>query len=221
MPPASNEDPFRDALFDRIVELSGYLCKYTFCQIADANGFLSVSEMYQRVQRASYAGTAITNPSFLNWVKWMEFLGRFKQVGFRHKLTETGIEGYRYLEGLDDADLLGGQGALSLLAGLGEEESEEDAGESEGGASKPYLTAEELGAGSGEEAVPVALPPAGQPSGAAASGGGSRTIRLQRYQSQLRLPVRPGAIRHVRRLSHGSAAAGGRLREGHARRGGH
>ncbi|MFC1707831.1 hypothetical protein ACFL59_13630, partial [Planctomycetota bacterium] len=124
--------------------------------------------MYQRVQRASYAGARPTSASFNSWLRWMEILGYLKQVGFRHTFTEAGIEGYDYLKGLDDGDLLGGRGALSLLAGLGEDEE----GESEAPPAKPYLTAEELGAGPDTatgEALPKAEPPGGIPQSAAAA----------------------------------------------------
>ncbi|MHC4389848.1 MAG: hypothetical protein ACYS22_00860 [Planctomycetota bacterium] len=156
-PPPPAEDPFKKAIFDRFVELGGYLCKHVFSDMAEAGGFLSEGEMWQRVQRSGFLGARPTNASFRSWVEWMKFLDCFKPIGFRLKLTEdVGGAAYRYLTELDDDDLIGGHGALGMLAGLGDDEDEADEDPVAAAVkTKGYVTAEELGTADAAAPVPV------------------------------------------------------------------
>lgn len=148
-PPPEPKDPFKEALFQRFVELNGYLARFVFCEIQD--GFLAEKEITIRVQSALYRGERPTGAQLAAWVKWMEFLGYLKVVGFRHKLSEgAGIDAWKYLREIPE-DTLIEKGAAGVLEGLLEPEGPAD--------TRKFLTAEELGAGPNTEAGAAPPPP--------------------------------------------------------------
>lgn len=122
-------DTFRALLFDRFVELNGYLVQFVLCEIAD--GFLAPAEVVKRTTGSAYCGDAPAFQPLQEWLKWMEWLGYMQTVGFRQKLTEDGIGAWHSLKDVPAEELLGGAGALGVLAGLGEDdEGDEEAEDS-------------------------------------------------------------------------------------------
>lgn len=146
-PAPPKKDPFAEGLFDRFVELNGYLARFVFCEIAD--GFLATTEMTQRVGSAIYHGERPGAAALVAWATWMEWLGYLKFIGFkgagRYKLAERGIDAWRYLKEMPEEELLE-KGALASLAGIAEDEAAEQRADT-----RKFLTAEELGAGPNSE----------------------------------------------------------------------
>jgi hypothetical protein len=149
-PPPLLKDPFKEALFDRFVELNGYLARFVFVEIGE--GFLALNEVTQRVLSSLYRGSRPLSASLQAWFKWMEFLGYLKLVGFRHKLSEVGLEALSYLKEIPEEELVE-KGALAALP----------LDDSAPADTRKFLTAEELGAGPNTE------PPAAAPVGAGVS----------------------------------------------------
>ncbi|HVY61782.1 MAG TPA: hypothetical protein VHF22_09025, partial [Planctomycetota bacterium] len=154
-----SKDPFRALLWDRLVELNGYLCRFVLVEIGD--GFLAPAEIIKRLGSSMYHGDRIPVPSFNNWLRWVEWLGYVKPVGFRHKLTDPGIEAFKYLKEIPEEELIE-KGTLGVLAGIAEDEAAEEAPVDD----RPFITAEDGPAGAAKP-VPTAEPPAGAPKKAA------------------------------------------------------
>ncbi len=108
-PETTVKDPFKEALFDRFVELNGYLVRFIFCEVAD--GFLAPSEMVKRLGSSIYRGERPQLLPFQSWLKWMEWLGYVRGVGFRQRLTARGIEAWKYLKEIPEEELLEGGGS--------------------------------------------------------------------------------------------------------------
>jgi hypothetical protein len=99
-----SEDPFLEILFDRFTELNGYMAKFVFAEIGDA--FVALPELMRRVQSNMYHGERPNLTSLENWLCWMDWIGYVKLVGFRYKLTETGMRGLEYLKEIPEEELL-------------------------------------------------------------------------------------------------------------------
>lgn len=151
---------FEKGLFDRFVELNGYLARFVLIEVGD--GFLAPNEMVKRLQSAIYHGARPPLAGFEAWLLWLEFLGYIRNVGFRKKLSDAGIEAWKYLKELPESELLD-QGTLGLLAGIAE--GEEAAGDA-APAEPAYIVAQDA-----DVPVPVAEPPGAKRRGAGGGGG--------------------------------------------------
>ena len=152
-PPEPPKDPFCEALFQRFVELNGYLARFVFCEIQD--GFLAFKEVSIRIGSSAYHGERPTGNQLNAWVKWMEFLRYMKPVGFRHKLSAVGMDAWKYLKEIPEESLIE-RGALGVLDGI----AEPSAAPAD---TRKFLTAEELGAG--HNAPPAGPLPEAKPPG--------------------------------------------------------
>ncbi|GIW70724.1 MAG: hypothetical protein KatS3mg102_0266 [Planctomycetota bacterium] len=171
-------DPFRQLLYDRMIELNGYLARFVFDEMGE--GFLAPHEMFRRIGMVSYRGERPSMAQLEAWLKWMEWLGMMRTVGFRKQLTPRGRENWQAIKDVPVEELLGGAGALGVLAGLAEQDEEpgesvREAAEGEPPPEAPpepaYLVAADLPPGT---AVPVAEPPGAraQPAAVAAPAAG-------------------------------------------------
>ncbi|RME74059.1 MAG: hypothetical protein D6776_05935, partial [Planctomycetota bacterium] len=120
-PLPSENDAFIEALYDRFVELNGYLVQFVFNELGE--DFLAPGEMYRRIGSSAYAGERPGIGAFETWLQWLEWLGYLRTVGFRKQLTEKGREAWGQIRDVPVEELLGGAGTLGVLAGLGETET--------------------------------------------------------------------------------------------------
>jgi hypothetical protein len=111
--PSADDDPFLRALLERFCELNPYLCMFGFKELADE--FLAPNEIFKRVGTNDFEGRRPTMPQFSGWIRWLEWLGGVKTVGFRCKATKAGMEVSAYLKEMpteelfaDDEDIYAG-----------------------------------------------------------------------------------------------------------------
>jgi hypothetical protein len=150
--PLENE-PFLRLVFDRFVELNGYLVQFVFNEMAD--GFLALHEVYRRIGMSGFLAERPSMTAFEAWFEWMVFIGIMKTVGFRKQLTERGLECWEQLKDVPLEELLGGGGALGVLAGLsGDDDADEEAPADE----PSYIVAADLPENAN---TPVAASPGG------------------------------------------------------------
>lgn len=104
----AGESDFNTLLFDRFVELNGYLCKFVLAALDE--GFLAENELMQRIQSGIFHGDRPNLTQLKHWVRWMLILGMMSKVGFRLKLSAQGQESAEYIKGVPDEELLEGGG---------------------------------------------------------------------------------------------------------------
>ena len=120
-PPTADDDPFLRALLERFGELNGYLTMFTLRQLGD--DFLGTNELYRRIGSNDFEALRPSMKQFEGWLRWLEWLGGVKKVGFRFKATKAGLELSQFL----------GEMPLEELLDMGGEEPEEPAAAGEVG----------------------------------------------------------------------------------------
>ena len=141
-PPTADDDPFLRALLERFGELNGYLAMFTLRQLGE--DFLGTSELYRRIGSNDFEAKRPSMKEFEGWLRWLEWLGGIKKVGFRFKATKAGLELSQFL----------GEMPLEELLDMGGEEADEEAeaAASEGEAEAAEGAADDAGAGAGDGA---------------------------------------------------------------------
>jgi hypothetical protein len=104
----SDDQRFRDLLFQRLKEANVLLVKYVLEALdVESGGRLhSVHELYRMVTSYVYPGKYITLTNFQAWMDWLAASGYVKLIGIRWALSELGQKAVGELKAMDLEEIL-------------------------------------------------------------------------------------------------------------------